>query len=81
MGGDEFASANESPPIKISCDAQNTLFNYLQLLNSLFWVSRDILMGGDEIALTNESPPIKISRDAQNKLFNKELVSRVPKVT
>ena len=47
----------------------------LQLLNSLFWVSQDILMGGDE------SPPIRISRDTQNKLFNKELVSRLPKVT
>ena len=46
----------------------------LQLLNSLFWVSQDILMGGDE------SPPIRISRDTQHKLFNKELVSRLSKV-
>ena len=52
----------------------NVLFwNKLQLLNSLFWVSRDILIGGDEFA--NESPPIKISRDTQNKLFNKELAA------
>ena len=43
----------------------------LQLSNSLFWVSRDILMGEDEFALTNDSPPIRISRDTQNKLFNK----------
>ena len=53
----------------------------LQLLNSLFWVSRHILMGGDEFALAKESPPIIISRDTQNKLFYKELESRLPKVT
>ena len=56
-------------------------WNMLQLLNSLFWVSRDILMGGDEFALANESPPIRISRDTQYKLLNKEFVSRLPKVT
>ena len=41
----------------------------LQSLNSLFWVSRDILMGGDEFVLANESPPIRISRDTQSKLL------------
>ena len=37
-----------------------TLGFKLQLVNNLFWVSRDILMGGDEFALANESPPIGI---------------------
>ena len=35
-------------------DIPTPVFSYslkLQLLNSLFWVSRDILMGGDEFAL------------------------------
>ena len=27
MGGDSFASANSSPPIRISRDTQNKLFN------------------------------------------------------
>ena len=52
----------------------------LQLLNSLFWVSWDILISVDEIALVKDCPPIRISRDTQNKLYNKELVSRLPKV-
>ena len=69
-GEDSFASANSSPPIRISRDKQNKLFNNCNLLNSLFLVSRDILMSGDEFALTSSSPPIRISRDTQNKLSN-----------
>ena len=40
---------------------EKAFMNYkLQLLNSLFWVSQDILMGGGEFALVIESPPIRI---------------------
>ena len=77
MGGDEFALANESPPIRISRDTQNNMFNK----DSLFWASRDVQKGGDEFALANESSPIRISRDTPKKLFNNEFVSRVFKVT
>ena len=40
------------------------------LLNSLFWVSSDILMGWDSFTSANSSPPIRISHDTQIKLFN-----------
>ena len=39
------------------------------LLNSLLWVSRDILMGGDSFASANSSSPIRISRDTQTVQF------------
>ena len=45
-------------------------FDTSSLLNSLFWVSRDILMGRESFVSANSSSPVRISRDTQNKLFD-----------